>query len=240
MKKLSALIAFCLLIAGAQAQDLKYNDPNAEVRAVSGFTGIKVASGIQLVLTQGATEAVAVSASTPEYRGRIKTVVKNGVLDIYYERSGKEKMNWNSKGHNLKAYVSAVTIQSIGVSSGATTNIDGGIKADNLMLDLSSGSVIKGSINAANIKVEQNSGAVARLGGSAASLTITVSSGAIFTGYDLVTGNCDAKVSSGGAIQITVNNELNASASSGGSVSYKGSCRVTKNTSSGGSVTGKS
>ena len=38
------------------------NDPNAEARNVKGFHAVKVSTGIQLVLTQGTSEAVAVSA----------------------------------------------------------------------------------------------------------------------------------------------------------------------------------
>ena len=71
-----------VLFAGAQAQ---YNDPNVEKRTVGTFHGIDVATGVELVLMEGAAEEVAVSAATAEFRDRIVTKVENGILKIHYE-----------------------------------------------------------------------------------------------------------------------------------------------------------
>jgi hypothetical protein len=240
MKRLFAGVIAILAAVGLQAQDARYNDPNAEVRNVTGFTGISVASGIEMVLTQGSSEAVAVSAPSAEYRDKIKTEIKDGILKIYYD-AGNGKMNWNNKKNiRLKAYVSAITLKAITVSSGATLDIQGGVKADDMVLDFSSGSQFKGEINAKEMKIEQGSGAEAKLSGSAKGLVIAVNSGGNFKGYNFVVSKCDARVSSGGSIEITVNSELEAKASSGGSVQYKGSCSVKKTTSSGGAVVSKS
>jgi hypothetical protein len=46
------------------------SDPNAETRSIKGFHAIKVSTGIQLILTQSTTEAVAVSATTTEHRDK--------------------------------------------------------------------------------------------------------------------------------------------------------------------------
>ena len=84
MKK---IIASLLLLTAAycvQAQKT-ISDPNAEKRNVSGFHGVEVGSGIDLYLTQGATEAVAISASDAELRKRITTDVVNGILKIRFE-----------------------------------------------------------------------------------------------------------------------------------------------------------
>jgi hypothetical protein len=61
------------------------NDDNAEKRTVGSFHGIDVATGIQLTLTKGTTEEVAVSASEIEFRDKIVPEVRNGILRIYYE-----------------------------------------------------------------------------------------------------------------------------------------------------------
>ena len=103
MKSLQLLALFLLLTCITLAQK-QVNDPNAESRNVKGFHAVKVATGIDLLLSQGNTEAVAVSASTNEHRDRIKTVVENGVLKIYYDNNG---LNFrNSDNRKLKAYVS--------------------------------------------------------------------------------------------------------------------------------------
>ena len=61
------------------------NDANAEKRNVSGFHGIDVATGIHLILTEGNSEEVAVSAATVEFRNRIVTKVEGGILKIHYD-----------------------------------------------------------------------------------------------------------------------------------------------------------
>ena len=79
-------------------------DANAVKRTVGAFHSIKTADGIDLYLTQGNEEGVAVSASKEEYRNRIVTKVENGVLHLYYEKNGVDRF-W-SNNRKLKAYIS--------------------------------------------------------------------------------------------------------------------------------------
>ena len=69
MKSLQ-LLALSLLFTAVAIAQKQVNDPNAESRSVKGFHAVKVATGIDLLLSQGNTEAVAVSASTNEHRDR--------------------------------------------------------------------------------------------------------------------------------------------------------------------------
>ena len=85
MKKivLSLLIAGVTLTASAQKEIV--NDPNAEVRSITGsFDKIRISGGIDLFLTQSDEEAVVVSASQDKFKEGIKTVVENNTLKIYY------------------------------------------------------------------------------------------------------------------------------------------------------------
>lgn len=230
---LLAILSSTMLFAQQQ-------DANAQVRNVSAFTGIKVSNGIELVLKQGSTEAVAVSASETEYRDRIKTEVENGVLKIYYD-NGKMWKALDKKKKSLKAYVSAVTLKLLHANSGAYVNIEGSIKSDELDIEVTSGASVNGTLTGGQVKASLNSGASASLSGNFEQLTVKTSSGAHFKGFSLVTQNCEASASSGAKIEISVNKELDVHASSGGTVYYKGSCSV-KNISinSGGSVKNKS
>ena len=62
-----------MISLSAFAQETKViNDANAVTRAVSGsFTGISVSSGIDLYLTQGNEESIAVSASEQKHLDRL-------------------------------------------------------------------------------------------------------------------------------------------------------------------------
>ena len=74
MKKfvLSLLVAFVAITAAAQKEIV--NDPNAEVRAITGsFDKIKISGGIDLFLTQSDEVAVVVSASQDKFKEGIKT-----------------------------------------------------------------------------------------------------------------------------------------------------------------------
>jgi Putative auto-transporter adhesin, head GIN domain len=235
MKKLlcSLITVLCL---SAFAQDTKViNDANATTRSLSGsFTAISVSSGIDLYLSQGNEESLAVSASDQKHLDRLKTEVVNGTLKIYYDNKG---VTWKSESRKLKAYVSFKTLQKLNVSAGSDAKVNGSINADDFDLDVSSGAVFKGAITAKTLTVDVSSGASISISGKLDKLKVDVSSGADFKGYDLVTDYCDASASTGAGVHVTINKELNAKVSSGGDIHYKGTALIRDiKTSSGGSV----
>ena len=238
MRNISFLI-ICLFVAiFSNAQQV--NDPNAEQRQVSNFHKIEVSNGIKLMLTQGGTEAVAVSASDPEIRKYIRTEVSNGVLKIYYDRNYLKQLN-DHGNKKLKAYVSFINLDGLEANSGSLVNVQNEVKVNSLEMEATSGAQIEGRFNVAKLEIDQNSGSIVKISGSASNINIEGSSGSIFEGFDMVTDNCDAETSSGAIINITVNKELNAEASSGGLVHYKGNGMIRNiSTSSGGSISKKS
>ncbi|HMO63368.1 MAG TPA: head GIN domain-containing protein [Ferruginibacter sp.] len=235
MKKI-LLSLFTALSVSAMAQGVVINDENAEKRNIAGsFTAIKVSNGIELVLTQGDEESVVVSAARAEYLQKFKTIVENGTLKIYLEKSD---FNWINTGkRKLRAYVSFTTLKKIQGSSGAQVTTHQAIKAGELEMDFSSGASFNGEVEATALQVEQNSGGEVKLKGKADKLTVSVNSGAIFQGYDFVTQYCDARASSGAGIRILVTKEINASANSGAAIKFKGDAGIKElSVNSGGSV----
>jgi putative autotransporter adhesin-like protein len=235
MKRLLFLLIPVVFVFSSNAQTA-IKDANAEVRPAKNFHAIKVSSGIELILVQGTEEALAVSANTPEYRNNIKTSVENGVLRITYDNSVWKKQN----NRRLKAYVSAIKIDDIDVSSGASVKVDGKVKSENLGIDVSSGATFKGEIDVTKVVVDQSSGSVVDISGVAGSIKVDGSSGSVFNGYDLAAENGEADISSGAVVHLNINKELSAEATSGGSISYKGK-GVIRNikTGSGGSISRK-
>ncbi|MGF2414111.1 MAG: head GIN domain-containing protein, partial [Ferruginibacter sp.] len=211
-------------------------DANAQKRTLNdSFNGISVSDGVDLYLTQGSEESVAVSASEEKYMERFKTEVENGILKIYFDNKG---LNWavNDK-RKLKAYVSFKTLEKLHASGGADVKMQGSLDANNLDIKFTSGSAFNGKLIAKELTVEQNSGSAINISGTADKIKIDISSGAVFKGYDLTVEYCDAKASSGGGIRITINKELSAKATSGGGVKYKGDGVIKEiNVNSGGSV----
>lgn len=236
MKKLFLSLVTLITVAAFAQDKTVIADANAQKRTLNAsFTGINVSDGVDLYLTQGSEESVAVSASEEKYMERFKTEVENGILKIYFDNKG---LNWavNDK-RKLKAYVSFKTLEKLHASGGADVKMQGGLDANNLDIKFTSGSAFNGKLIAKELTVEQNSGSAINISGTADKIKIDISSGAVFKGYDLAVEYCDAKASSGGGIRITINKELSAKATSGGGVKYKGDGVIKEiNVNSGGSV----
>ena len=222
MKRLILLNALFAITLIATAQNGKaINDANAETRNLKGFHGIRIGSGIDLYLSQG-PEAVAVSASKPEYRDKIQTVVENGILKIYLQNTGSHLI-WGLSNPRLKAYVSISTIDELKASGGSDVYIDKTLKSDKLNMNLSGGSDFKGQVNILDLSIDQSGGSDVDISGTVGNLKVDASGGSDFKGYDLVTETCNIEASGGSDAEITVNKELTIDASGGSDVYYKGS-----------------
>jgi len=235
MKKLLFPL-FTIICLQGFAQHITLNDANAEKRTLTArFNAISVSDGIELLLTQGNEESVAVSASEAKYMERFKTEVIDGTLKIYYDR---KTMVWNgNEKKRLRAYVSFKTLERLKASSGSNVKAKSVLSVDKLHLSFTSGSLFSGELNAGDVEVSQNSGSEINASGKATSLKVDLSSGAMFKGFDLSADFCDAKASSGGEVRINVNKELSAKANSGGGIKYKGAAVLKDiNVNSGGSV----
>jgi hypothetical protein len=234
MKKVFIFLPLVLCGLMLVAQDKIVYDANAEVRNISSFHAIEVSNGIDLIIKQGNSDAVAVSAASTDIRDRIRTEVVNGKLKIYFHNEGWK--NWSTK-RNMKAYVTFKNIDALDANSGADARTDGNINVNNLKISLSSGADFDGDVTASKLWVDQSSGSDMLIKGRVQNIEIKTSSGSDFNGYGLVSETCNADASSGSDIEITVNKELSAEASSGGDISYKGSAVMTNvSNSSGGKV----
>lgn len=223
MKKLFLSVAVILFATLSFAQKTMITDANAEQRTLSGsFNAIKVSGGIDLYLSQYETESIAVSASEDQYRERIKTVIENGTLKIYYDG---DKL-WNTGNKKLKAYVSFKNLENLTASGASDVVVTGAIAVPALRIDCSGASDFKGAVKVDKLTIELSGASDAKISGSASEVSIQSSGASDVKGYDLVTENCTAKASGASDINITVNKELNVHASGASDVYYKGSAVI--------------
>ena len=230
-----SLFTLCSLATFAQ-ENTVVQDANAVKRTLTAsFSAISVSDGVDLFLTQGSEESLAVSASDEKYLERFKTEVENGVLKIYYDTKG---INLGINGKKkLKAWVSFKTLEKITASSGADVTAKSDIAVNSLTMKFSSGSHFVGKVNTKELAVDQNSGSGITISGKSEKIRVEGSSGSIFKGYELAVDYCDAKASSGAGVHITINKELSAKANSGGGIRYKGDALIREiNINSGGIV----
>jgi hypothetical protein len=236
MQKL-LLSLFALVLSVVLMAQKTVNDPNAEKRTVGNFHGIEVGTGIELTLSQGNSEEVAVSASKPEYRERIVTKVENGILKIQYD-SKIGSINKKKESKDLKAYVSFKSLDILHANTGAEVKTAGSIKSNNLDIKANTGALIEGEVDVTTLKVSLNTGSKINLSGRADNLTIDGDTGSKFKGEELNTSNCNVTVSTGAIITVSAEKELQVKANTGGVVRYKGNASIKEiKTNTGGSVT---
>ena len=235
MKRICSVLIAIFALQVVQAQKT-IHDANAETRQVGSFHGIHVATGIELILTKGTSQQVAVSAATTEFRDKIVTKVEGGILKIQYESKVKAP-NTRKEKKDLRAYVSYTSLDILNAHTGAKVKIEDVLVAPSLKMDVHTGASVKGKVDIDDLSVDQGTGSEVRLSGSADRLTVEGDTGSMFYGEDLSTGNCTASASTGSGVYITVNGELNARANTGGYVKYKGGAGIREiRTHSGGKV----
>lgn len=234
MKKLSLFAGLLLISVSIFSQQV--NDPNAVVREAKDFTGISVSSSFDVYLSQGGTEAVAVSAAEEKFRDRISVEVKAGILYIGYDSKG---LNWGSGNKKLKAYISFKQIDKLKISGACDVFITGVLKADNLVVNQSGASDLKGKVEVNKMTVDLSGASDITISGTAAQLAVEASGASDFRGYDLNTETCDARASGASDIKITVNKELSANASGASDIRYRGNGVIRDIKSSGSSSVSK-
>jgi len=236
MKKTFLFLSLFVGLITTSFSQKTISDANAEKRTVGSFHGIDVATGIELTLTKGTTEEVAVSASETEFRDKIVTEVVNGILKIHYEtKTGA--INKKNESKHLKAYVSYTSLNLLHVTTGAEANIDGVLEATTFELKANTGGLVKAEISIGTLNVDQNTGSKITLTGKVDILDAKGDTGSKFMGENLTTNTCVVKMSTGAGIYISVEKELNVKADTGGYIKYKGNAGIREiKTNTGGTV----
>lgn len=216
MKRIFSSFFFLFVLCLAVTAQDPITAAHVEKRDVRGFHAIETSAGIQVILTKGDKEELAVTTSHPDMLAKVKTTVNtNGTLRISREtnwRFWEKNRNWR-----IVVYVSYTQLDGLAASSG------GSIQAKDVRLE--------------SLKATVSSGGAITIGGNATSLDVEGSSGGLFKGYDLNVTNCKADVSSGAGVQVLVSKEISAEASSGGYVRIKGDGLIRNiRVSSGGSI----
>lgn len=198
------------------------NDPNAEKRSVSEYHGVSVSGNIELFITQGNDESVAISADDTKWRDKVITEVKDGILRIYLERKNKIQVDWGTNSKKIRAYVSVKNIDYLSSAGSGKTHIEGSLKSDKLKIDISGSGNVAGGVAVKDLNLGLSGSADADISGNADNADFHISGSGNIKSYDFSTSVCSASISGSGNIKITVTKELSAHISGSGSVLIKG------------------
>jgi Putative auto-transporter adhesin, head GIN domain len=236
MKKITIVFLLLSIMLVSNAQKVWVNDADAEIRSITGsFNSIKVSGGIDIFLSQGDDESLAVSASKQEYKQYLKTVITNNVLEIYYDGSN----GWNGNNKKLKVYIAFKNLEKIKASGASDVQVAGAIEVPNLVIECSGASDFKGAVKVQYLKLELSGASDAKINGLATEVTIASSGASDVKGYDLIVDTCTAKASGASDINITVNKSISANASGASDIYYKGNATIADSVSSGASTIAK-
>ena len=225
------LFVFFIAMVNQSCAQQVINDKNIEVRSVEPFSGIKISGGIDVYISQDKEYALGVSASKKEFRDNIITTVKNGVLNIYYDGGS---FSFNER-KNLRVYVSFKTLESLEVSGASDVSINNLLNSATLRLTLSGASDISGKVNIGNMMLTMSGASTAKIGGTIENFKVEASGASDLKNYDLVVGNCIAKMSGASDLKLTINTSLTVKASGASSFLYKGNPTIKEVSESGAS-----
>jgi len=190
-----------------------------DTRDISGFTGVKVSSGIDVYLSQGNSFEVKVEADE-NLQEVILTEVEGNMLVVKTERVTIR--NAKSK----KVYVTLPELKHLGISSAGDCVGQTPFSCEDLRLSISSAGDLKLEVEAQRIDLDISSSGDADISGTADEFNVSLSSAGDLNAFDLVARIVDVGVSSAGDARVHATEEISMSASSAGNIYYKGDARV--------------
>lgn len=227
MKAINKIMLAALLISGAnvaaQASNINNNaiirsEQTTEDRHLSGFSAVSVSGSWDVYITQGATESVKVEAPS-NVIGKIITEVEGGTLKIY---SKNDNWGWNMGNKKIAVYITAKTLNSIGMSGSGDIFFKGGIKGDKLALRLSGSGDILGRVSVNELESSISGSGDIKVSGTAKTSAVKVVGSGDFTGADLVTQSTMVKVAGSGDARVNASQKVDASVVGSGDVYYTG------------------
>jgi len=190
-------------------------------RPVTSFHAIKVSGGIDVELSQGNDLKLQVEADE-NLISKIRTEVKDGVLNIYSEGS-----NWNAQ--TMKVHITFLQLDAITASGGCDIESKQKLNFTNLKLDLSGGCDIELNCKADNLVCKQSGGCDVELSGEAQKGTFNVTGGSDVKASEFHLKNCTVDASGGSDVSVYVTGELTITATGASDVNYYGNpTKITK------------
>jgi hypothetical protein len=164
-----------------------------------------------------------VNASKSDYRKKIKTIIANDTLKIFFYY--KDDPNWKGLVNSTETFnvtLSAMDLRSIKISEGATINIPDQISVNQLFLQLESGGEMTGNIKCNEMTSIIQSGSYLKLCGKAKEAIFKVSGAGRFNGKKLIISDCKAEAGAASELYLSVSTKLDATAYNYAKIFYTG------------------
>jgi hypothetical protein len=202
-----------------------------ETRAVSGVTGVELATLGTLTIEVGDTESLRIEAedNLMEY---LETEVRGGRLRI----GTQDDVNLRAT-RPVNYYLTVTGLEAIVITSSGDIQAPD-LEAERFSITInSSGDLEMGMLNADTLEVDiGSSGDLDIAGGEVKTQNVTISSSGNYTAQDLESAEAEVRLNSNGSATIWVHDQLKAILSSSGDLRYRGNPTLDATTSSSGDV----
>jgi hypothetical protein len=234
MKK-SMILFFVLAVTAFSLHSCVLNivDPGGEYVSkdynIGTFENISVSAGMELILTQDTSTSVRVETYENIFDYLIVKKVNNTLILT-------KNVEVLFKNPRIKVYVSVANLEEIVASSGSKLNFSSVWIAEDLNIEMYSGSSGVGNLSLNELTLKLSSGSSAKFTGLADDLSVVGSSGSSFRGLALSALDGSVRLSSGSFAEVNASETLYAEGSEVSVIRYKGTPEITVKTSSGASV----
>ncbi len=231
-RSLIFLISLMMLFSGACSQTLipvKGTGPSIDKKLdISDFKGIDVSGGIDVILVQGSSESVTLTAQENLFE-YITAKVDNGTLKIYTRNNLRPTQP-------IKARITFKEISNLKVSGGGDIHSETPLNVEALAVSISGGGDFSSVINSEELKCNISGGGDAKIEGKIKEYNVSISGGGDLESK-ISAGSISCRITGGG--DLFLRNEAQASKAEieingGGDVDMKMSAEKLKCSVSGG------
>jgi hypothetical protein len=225
--KLAAASAALLLLAAPAL---------AETRTIElpAFTALDISSGIDAVVSIGATQSITAEAKDKRLLDDLQIKVDGSTLKAYYDWSFFDIFSFGDRDQ-IKLTITVPALTGIEASAGSDVEATG-IVGDTLEFGASSGADLKVTgVAGKSIDLNASSGAGLKVAGSCETGKANASSGSDLEADDLLCATMDANASSGSDLDVYASKSIKANASSGSDLTIHGNPAEVKQEASSGS-----
>jgi outer membrane lipoprotein-sorting protein len=188
-----------------------------ENRSVGSFNAVKISGDFNVIIQQGGSESVQISASGIDLQDII-TEIEGGSLRI---RTRNDNWSWK-KDYDVDIVLTYKTLEGVTSSGSSRITTKNTIKSDNFDLTLSGSGKFKGSIETQKLEMTISGSGDIELSGSAKAQDVNISGSGDLEAIELKSSFAKIKISGSGNASVAVSEELDAKVSGSGDVRFAG------------------
>ncbi|MBC7920792.1 MAG: DUF2807 domain-containing protein [Ferruginibacter sp.] len=229
-------VVFLFLVLGAFWAPLGFAQPAREV-PVGDFRKLTLQGNLRVELTGGDQAQVQVFGTPAELdEVTVSASGKELTLKTNYTDGLFEKDQANRR-RPIRVLITYVALTGLHTGRGAEVRFQSVVTADDLAVEVHSGSRLKMDVQATSLRLEVGEGGQANVSGRATVQKTTVSTGGELNAEDLESEVVNIRANTGAVAQVSASKSIDASAGTGGSIRYRGRpAKRAINTTLGGSV----